>query len=131
MTIIKKLVKFLQLEVERGYDNRAVFGGLESMLEPWEVEAKEADIPPKIIEIVISRLRDYPNLTVHSRKETLHGLLNRLSGEFPSLDDTPKVPTPHPKTSTIDEFGPPDKSIAKPKKDPQNALSEQKSPGPR
>ena len=44
---IRKLQKFFKLEAQRGYDNRAVMGGLEDMLAPWEGEAKSEGIPQK------------------------------------------------------------------------------------
>lgn len=130
MTIIQKLWKFLKLEVERGYDNRAVFGGLESMLEPWEVEAREAEVPAKIIEIVISRLRDYPGLTIHSREEMLHGLLNRLLEEFPSLEENPKLRAPDPIASSVEEIDPPSEPRSDLKRAPQNALPKQEKSSP-
>lgn len=130
MTIINKLVKFLQLEVERGYDNRAVFGGLESMLEPWEAEAIEAEIPAKIVEIVVSRLRDYPKLTIHSRKETLHGLLNRLREEFPSQEDEPKVQAPDLKASEIVKMDPPSAPRAEPQQGAQNGHTQDEAASP-
>ncbi len=94
---IDKLVKFLRLEAERGYDNRAVVGGLQKMLEPWEAEARQTDVPEQVIEAVVSRLRDYPRLTTRSREEALSGLVNRLKTEFPTALRSPKPPiTPIP-----------------------------------
>jgi ATP-dependent DNA helicase RecG len=82
---IEKLAKFLRLEVNRGFDNRAVFGGLQNMLEPWRKEAQDGQIPEQIIEVVLSRLRDYPKLSPQSRQEALSGLWNRLCSEYPEL----------------------------------------------
>ncbi|MCK4693542.1 MAG: hypothetical protein KAT23_07915, partial [Anaerolineales bacterium] len=59
---LKKLTKYLRLEADRGYDNRAVVGGLQHMLDPWEAEARETGFPEKIIEIVLAHLKDYPHL---------------------------------------------------------------------
>ena len=39
-----KLQKFFRLEAERNYDNRAVVGGLERMLDTWQAEA-QAEAP--------------------------------------------------------------------------------------
>lgn len=85
---IEKLTKFLQLEAERDFDNRAVMGGLDCMLEPWQIEAREHHVPEDLINVVTSRLRDYPKLSPNSRKEALQGILNRIR----SMDDsiTPK-----------------------------------------
>jgi ATP-dependent DNA helicase RecG len=82
---IEKLAKFLRLEANRGFDNRAVFGGLQNMLEPWKKEAQENKIPQQLIEAVLSRLRDYPKLSPQSRQEVLSGLWHRLCSEYPEL----------------------------------------------
>lgn len=73
-----KLKKFFKLESERGYDNRAVLGGLESMLNPWEAEARADELPEDIIDAVVSRLRDYHRLSETSRQEALQGLWSRI-----------------------------------------------------
>jgi len=87
---IEKLSKFLKLEAERGYDNRAVMGGLQRMLEPWRAEAEANNIPAEIIQVVITRLRDYPNLSPGSREEVLKGLWNRLKTHYPELEGRDK-----------------------------------------
>jgi ATP-dependent DNA helicase RecG len=102
---IEKLAKFLRLEADRGYDNRAVFGGLQNMLEPWGNEAKENGIPDQISEVVLSRLRDYPKLSPQSRQEVLSGLWNRLTSEYPDLKsimkEVPKYEGPVPQETTV------------------------------
>jgi ATP-dependent DNA helicase RecG len=77
-----KLQKFFKLEAERGYDNRAVMGGLSRMLEPWEAEARQDGLPEEIIAAVLSRLRDYNRLSPTSRQEALQGLWARIQSEF-------------------------------------------------
>jgi ATP-dependent DNA helicase RecG len=56
---LSKLHKFFKLEAERGFDNRAVVGGLGSMLERWQAEARAEGIPEALISVVVSRLEDY------------------------------------------------------------------------
>ena len=75
---LQKLQKFFKLESERGYDNRAVVGGLERMLDPWEAEAHADGLPEELISAVISRLRDYHRLSAASRQEALQGLWRRI-----------------------------------------------------
>ncbi|MEK7682443.1 MAG: ATP-dependent DNA helicase RecG [Chloroflexota bacterium] len=82
---IEKLSKVLQLEAARGYDNRAVFGGLEKMMETWEPEVRQLGVPGELPEVVVSRLRDYPQLSPASRAEVLQGIWNRLYQEYPEL----------------------------------------------
>jgi ATP-dependent DNA helicase RecG len=78
---IQKLQKYLKLEAERGYDNRAIVGGLDRMLGPWEAEARVEGVPEELIQAVNARLRDYPRLSPSSRAETLEGLWRRLQRE--------------------------------------------------
>jgi ATP-dependent DNA helicase RecG len=89
---VEKLTKFLKLEADRGFDNRAVLGGLERMIEPWKAEALAQGVPPALIEAVEARLRDYPGLTPRSREEALTGLWRRLEGEYPELQSDPGQP---------------------------------------
>jgi ATP-dependent DNA helicase RecG len=87
-----KLQKFFKLEAERGYDNRAVLGGLSRMLEPWEAEARQDGLPEDLISAVLSRLRDYNRLSPASRQEALQGLWRRIQSEVdaaPLPDATP------------------------------------------
>ena len=78
---LNKLHKFFKLEAERNYDNRAVVGGLDRMLEPWRVEAMAEGLAPELIEAVVSRLRDYTKLTPNSRAEVLEGVWRRIQRE--------------------------------------------------
>jgi ATP-dependent DNA helicase RecG len=73
-----KLQKFLKLEAERGYDNHAVVGGLERMLEPWKAEALAEGVPEELVQLVSSRINDYGHLSSASREEVLEGLWRRI-----------------------------------------------------
>ena len=90
---IEKLRKYVRLEAKNGYDNKAVIGGLASMLEGWEAEARNDGLPEEIIQAVTGRLRDYKGLSPESRKVTLFGIGNRLKREYPELGDEKPVPT--------------------------------------
>jgi len=87
-----KLHKFFKLEAERGYDNHAVVGGLDRILDSWEAEARADNLPEDIIQAIGSRLRDYPRLSESSRAEALEGLWRRLQreeGDLPPLSPPP------------------------------------------
>lgn len=75
---IRKLHSYFRLEVERGFDNNAVMGGLDHMLEHWEAEARADALDEELIQAVMSRVRDYPRLSTKSRAETLEGLWRRM-----------------------------------------------------
>lgn len=107
---LEKLQKFLKLEAERGYDNRAVVGGLERMLAPWEADARLENIPDELIQVVLERLRSYAGLSPASRAETLEGIwkrIQRYSGQnmaplpaVPEQIDLPDQPPPRNTTKT-------------------------------
>jgi ATP-dependent DNA helicase RecG len=78
---LQKLYKFFKLEAEHSYDNRAVIGGLERMLAPWEPEARLEGLADELIHAVASRLRDYNRLSPASRRESLDGLWKRIQRE--------------------------------------------------
>jgi len=80
---LNKLIKILNLEAERGYDNRAVLGGLERFLEHWEADARADALPEDLIQVVVTRLHDYPRLSESSRLETLEGLIKRIRSTTP------------------------------------------------
>ncbi len=75
---LQKLQKFFKLEAERGYDNRAVLGGLDRMLDLWESEARSDEVPEELIQIIRARILDYSRLSEKSRAEALQGLWRRM-----------------------------------------------------
>ena len=78
---LQKLKKFILLEAQQNYANRAVIGGFERMVEPWLAEAQADALSPDLIQAVLGRLRDYVYFSQKSRYETLNGLWNRLQRE--------------------------------------------------
>ncbi|KPL07873.1 hypothetical protein AMJ86_02545 [bacterium SM23_57] len=95
---IEKLQKFFKLEADRGYDNKAVLGGLAGMLDSWVSDARADNLSEELIQSVSRRLKDYERLSQVSRKEALYGLWNRIKRELggteapavETLDDKPK-----------------------------------------
>jgi len=74
MQCLQKLHKIVKLEIDRNYDNRAVVGGLDRLLDTWEADARLEGLAEEMIQAVGTRLRDYPRLSEASRSETLTGL---------------------------------------------------------
>jgi ATP-dependent DNA helicase RecG len=98
---LQKLHKFFKLEAERGYDNHAVLGGLDRMLDIWEAEARLDGLPEDLIQTVDARIRDYARLSEKSRAETLEGLWRRIQRETaspaPQQPPAPETPPEIPK----------------------------------
>ena len=95
---LQKLQKFFKLEADRGYDNHAVMGGLNRMLDLWVPEARQDSVPEDLIQFIIARLQDYPRLTEKSRAETLKGIWRRVQRSETGLPmdalDEPALPIP-------------------------------------
>lgn len=107
----QKLQKIFKLEAERGFDNHAVVGGLERMMDTWESEARLDGTPEDLIQHIRARFHDYAHLSEKSRSETLQGLWRRIQRlENPSAEqigspeaieastpqENPAPPTPEP-----------------------------------
>jgi ATP-dependent DNA helicase RecG len=97
---LQKLKKYIQLEAQQNYANRAVIGGFERMVEPWFAEAQADALPEELIQSVITRFRDYSSCSLKSRYEALSGLWKRLQSEtdealppLPLPMDAPPKPT--------------------------------------
>ncbi len=134
---ITKLRNYFKLEAKNGYQNNAIIGGLERMLEPWSAEARADNLPENIIQAVTTRLRDYHRLSEESRKETLHGLWNRIQRELGEVIPDQVRPAPEeaspPKAQTepeeLVEQPPPKVAAEAPGPEPTPKLRPQLSPG--
>jgi len=98
---IEKLRKFFRLEAERGYDNKAVMGGLANILSAWELEARDDQLPEQIIQAVISRLRDYHHLSEESREVALKGIWQRVNKETSNGEQNPLIESQAPNDDSV------------------------------
>ena len=80
---LDKLHKFFRLESERGFDNRAVVGGLNKILPAWETEARIDHLGEDLVQAVIHCLDEYPNLEPEARSEALKNLWQRIQETHP------------------------------------------------
>jgi len=88
----EKLLKFLKLESERGYDNRAVVGGLNKIIPVWEAEAGEYNLPQPLIVKISDELTAYPGRDLVGRKKTIEELTSMIQHMQSSYGDKPHVP---------------------------------------
>lgn len=75
---IEKFLKFLKLEIERGYDNRAVVGGLEKVLPNWESQARLEQIPESSLEKIHSLINNYDQ-QLDDRKDIIKDIWEELT----------------------------------------------------
>jgi len=89
---LQKLQKFIKLEAERGYDNRAVLGGLDKILPVWQQEARENKVPEDFIQDVIRCLEGYASYSIPERAECLQTLLIKIN-DLTTLETTEAAST--------------------------------------
>jgi ATP-dependent DNA helicase RecG len=101
---LEKLQKFFKHEASRGYDNKAVMGGLSGMLSNWEAEARHDGVSEDVIQAVSGRLRDYEKLSPASREEVLKGIWKRIRSEegHPDEEETPPQAEAEPEALDIE-----------------------------
>jgi ATP-dependent DNA helicase RecG len=74
-TPAETLLKFLKLEIEKKYDNRAVIGGLERVLPAWQSEARTKKIDEKLITDITNEISHYSQATLEERKDIVARLV--------------------------------------------------------
>ena len=77
---VEKLIKYFDLEARRGYDNRAVMGGLERTAEAWQDEARQGGLNEDTVTRVSAAIRAYSDLSPESRERTLAEVRSILEG---------------------------------------------------
>ena len=88
--LFDRLNKFLQLEIEKGYKNIAVIGGLDKIVPWWEKEAIDKHLDPSLIKETINRLNEYPRQEVGEREASIKEILKLLkisNLDFPDIND--------------------------------------------
>ena len=75
---IEKLTKFLLLEIDRQYDNRSVFGGLEKICAGWKTEALIQGAPTDLVNEICKILANYPFLDQTGRKDSIKKIFEIL-----------------------------------------------------
>ena len=95
---LEKLRKLFRLEHGNGYTNTAVIGGLANILNFWEAEARNNQIPEELIQAVAATLRAYADQTPAERIEALKSLWKKIREKYPEVAPEKKpTPPPHPR----------------------------------
>lgn len=87
---VLNLIKFCQLEINKGYKNSAVINGFENMLTLWVPDAKKQEVPIEIIDYVELQLNGYSSLPYDKKVVTIQNILVKLNSYTSPVSDTPK-----------------------------------------
>ncbi len=80
-SIIDKITRILKLEQEKGHQDTAVIGGLESFIQRWKDDVTQShpdEETTKLAEFVAARLRDYASRDVPARADAIQQVMDRL-----------------------------------------------------
>jgi ATP-dependent DNA helicase RecG len=95
---LEKLRKLFRLEHGNGYTNTAVIGGLANILNYWESEARNNQIPEELIQAVAATLRAYGDQIPAARIESLKSLWKKILEKYPEAAPSKKpIPLQPPK----------------------------------
>ncbi len=89
---IAKLIRFLNLEVTKDFENRAVIGGLERIIPTWEAEARASNLDEGLIKCVSEKIKIYPDLDRDHRETAMRELIEILKVKQPDLSSRQTKP---------------------------------------
>ena len=89
---IENLRKFLNLEIKRNYDNRAIVGGLDKINPVWVQDAALYNLPPALTGEISRRLLEYSSLPEVDRPQAITAMLDLLAEQSPT--SSPSVVKP-------------------------------------
>ena len=76
---IENLRKFLNLEIKRNYDNRAIVGGLDKIDPVWQQDAHLYGVTDELRESISKKLLTYSSLPVEGRPQAIQEMLDLLN----------------------------------------------------
>lgn len=89
---LHKYQKFLKLEIDRGFDNKAVLGGFEKIIPSWQVDAASVGLTTKTINKVTGIFTEYANQPVNERKQSINQLLAILKKSALEIKENSTLP---------------------------------------
>ncbi|QYK51648.1 MAG: ATP-dependent DNA helicase RecG [Anaerolineales bacterium] len=97
---LSTLRKYFRLEAERGYDNRAVLGGLGKMLSLWASNARAEGVDEALVAQITQRLNNYDQLAEDERAAALKATWVLIQGGKPAAGRKPAAKAAAAKTKT-------------------------------
>ncbi len=88
-----ELSKYLILEIKKGFNNKAVVGGIESMLPIWKERALQAGIDECVALQITALFDDYAAGDLETRKRIIHSALDIINNQKPEPEEIqPSIP---------------------------------------
>jgi ATP-dependent DNA helicase RecG len=88
---VDNLRKFLNLEIKRNYDNKAIVGGLDKINPVWVKDANLYNLPVDLITQISKLILAYSDLSENERPKAIIEILEILDGNSPSSSQNPRL----------------------------------------
>ncbi len=98
---LSKLIHITNVELKKGFNNRAVFGGIEKYTNQWISEAHEDKIPDGLIEEISQYLLNYSNPDLSQRKIILRMIREAIKQYLNNRGYPENMPNPNPEPDGI------------------------------
>lgn len=93
-----ELYKFLKLEAQKGFNNKAIIGGFESMIPAWQERALQAGVDQEKINKIVSLFEPYAASDAETRKQIIRSTLEIIKQTPPEIAEE-KTSVPPQKSS--------------------------------
>ncbi len=80
----QELYKFLKLEAQKGFNNKAIIGGFESMIPAWQDRAFQAGADQEKVIDIVSLFEPYTNSDIETRKKIIRSALEIIKDPSPA-----------------------------------------------
>jgi ATP-dependent DNA helicase RecG len=81
---LEKITKFLILEIERNFDNRSVFGGLQKVCQTWKQEALMQGVSIELVNKICEILANYDSLDGNQRDLAIQLIMDKINPQSSS-----------------------------------------------
>jgi ATP-dependent DNA helicase RecG len=98
----ERIQKIFKLEISRGYDNKAVVGGLDKVATIWEEEARQQQVGDDLIQKFSVELSRYENYDHEVREKVLNEIFSLMS-EFPVNKEPDRISYPEDSSNEVED----------------------------
>ncbi len=82
-----ELSKYLKLEIKKGFNNKAIVGGIESMMPAWQERALQAGADETTVMQIVALFDDYTAGDLETRKQIIHSALDIIKSQQQELEE--------------------------------------------
>ncbi len=94
-----ELSKYLKLEIKKGFNNKAIVGGIESMIPAWQVRALTDGADETVVMQIAALFDQYAAVDLEVRKRIIRSALDILKNQQQELEEIQPAPPSAPRSN--------------------------------